>query len=56
VKVPKPDHRYTFSGAKTAATFSQLSGDKCAFVDPIAALEPAPVRKRSHVGPRSKTF
>jgi hypothetical protein len=27
VKVPQPDHRYTFFGAKTAATFSQLNGD-----------------------------
>ena len=46
VKVPKPDHPYTFSGAKTAATFSQLNVDllKCALTDPLAALEAAAKR------------
>jgi hypothetical protein len=38
VKVPKPDHRYTFFGAKTAAMFSQLNAGllKMRF-DPAAA-------------------
>ena len=28
MKVPQPDRRYTFFGAKTAATFNQLNADR----------------------------
>ena len=43
MKIQKPDHRYTFSGVKTAATFSQLNADllRYASSSPLAALEAA---------------
>ena len=52
MKVQKPDHRYTFSGAKTAATFSQLNADllRYASSSPLAALEASGTTCRGVLG------